>query len=115
MICRVEMSKANEAASVPSIEYVSVSLSASVAAGMTAPTSVPAALFSATSRVAVAGLNTGALLVPTTAEPLMAMRSESAYKAVFQPPKAPLRRPSAILHPSALPASSPSAVVTPQP
>ena len=38
-------------------------LSESVASGMTAPTLVPAALFSATSRVAVVGENTGALLV----------------------------------------------------
>ena len=36
-------------------------LSASTASGMGSPTSAPAALFSATSRSAVAGSNTGAL------------------------------------------------------
>ena len=37
-------------------------VSASVAAGITAPTFVPAALFSATVRVVAVGSNTGALL-----------------------------------------------------
>ena len=43
--------------------------SVSVAAWMTAPTLVSAALFSATLRVAVAEENTGALLVATPSEP----------------------------------------------
>ena len=54
----------NEPASVPSRLYSSVSpVSASLAAGMAPPTSVSAALFSATSRSAVGSSNTGALLV----------------------------------------------------
>ena len=52
----------NDAASVPSRLYSSVSpLSASVAV-TAAPTSVPAALFSSTARGTLASANTGALL-----------------------------------------------------
>ena len=55
-----------EAASVPSRLYSSVSAFASVAP-TTAPTLVPAALFSATLRVSEAFANTGALFMAATA------------------------------------------------
>ena len=45
---------------------------------------VPAALFSATVNVVDVAENTGALLVPTTAEPLMAMRSAIPDEAYCQ-------------------------------
>ena len=58
-------------------------LFASVAAGMTAPTFVPAVLFSATSRVAVAGSNTGALLPVREPSTLWPDCSPSAVWARF--------------------------------
>ena len=62
VICRVPVLKLNEPASAPPIEYVRESLSASVAAGMTAPTFVFAAVFSGMERDWVGIANTGALL-----------------------------------------------------
>ena len=76
-------------------------LSASVAAGMTAPTSLSAALFSATSSVTPASSNTGALLVPVPPT-VPRISILTLFESVYQPRASVQgRRPSAIPNPSA--------------
>ena len=64
LICRVVPLNANDPASVPSSVYVSGSSSPSIAAGITAPMAVSAAVFSNTSRITLASSKTGGSFEP---------------------------------------------------
>ena len=116
VICRVVASNANEAASGPSIEWVTVSpSSASVAAGTGSPTSVPAAVFSAMLRVSVASANTGPLL-SVLGPPLTAILSAWLYLSrkfgLPQDPEILSRNSFAMDAPASVVESSPASEVS---